>query len=303
MKKIVIAAGTGFLGKIVTEYFKTKVKTIIILTRGKNKKINNIKYVNWDAKTIGNWTNELNNADVLINLTGKSVDCRYNKKNKDLILHSRIDSTIILAEAIQKCTNPPKVWLNSSTATIYRHSSEKEMDETNGEIGTGFSVNVAKSWEKALFKQQTLNTRKVALRTAIVLGKNGGALQPILNLSKIGFGGKQGSGNQKISWIHELDFARSIEFIIHTKKIEGVINIVSPKPSSNSVFMKTLRKITRVPFGIPIPKPLLEFGAKLIKTETELILKSRNVIPKKLENNGFKFTYPELKTAINHLVN
>ncbi|WP_438711379.1 TIGR01777 family oxidoreductase [Aquimarina muelleri] len=303
MKKIVIAAGTGFLGKIVTEYFKTKVKTIIILTRGKNKKINNIKYVNWDAKTIGNWTNELNNADVLINLTGKSVDCRYNKKNKDLILHSRIDSTIILAEAIQKCTNPPKVWLNSSTATIYRHSLEKEMDETNGEIGTGFSVNVAKSWEKALFKQQTLNTRKVALRTAIVLGKNGGALQPILNLSKIGFGGKQGSGNQKISWIHELDFARSIEFIIHTKKIEGVINIVSPKPSSNSVFMKTLRKITRVPFGIPIPKPLLEFGAKLIKTETELILKSRNVIPKKLKNNGFKFTYPELKTAINHLVN
>lgn len=302
MKKMVIAAGTGFLGKIVTEYFKTKVKTIIVLTRGKSKEINNIKYVNWDAKTIGNWANELNNADVLINLTGKSVDCRYNKKNKDLILHSRIDSTIILAEAIQKCTNPPKVWLNSSTATIYRHSLEKEMDEINGEIGTGFSVNVATSWEKALFEQQTLNTRKVALRTAIVLGKSGGALQPILNLTRIGFGGKQGSGNQKISWIHELDFARSIEFIIHTKKIEGVINIVSPKPSTNSIFMKTLRKIIRVPFGIPISKPLLEFGAKLIKTETELILKSRNVIPQKLENHGFKFTYPELKSAINHLV-
>ncbi len=302
MKKMVIAAGTGFLGKIVTEYFKTKVKTIIILTRGKNKEINNIKYVNWDAKTIGNWTNELNNADVLINLTGKSVDCRYNKKNKDLILHSRIDSTIILAEAIQKCTNPPKVWLNSSTATIYRHSLKKEMDEINGEIGTGFSVNVAKAWETALFKQQTLNTRKVALRTAIVLGKSGGALQPILNLTRIGFGGKQGSGNQKISWIHELDFARSIDFIIHTQKIEGVINIVSPKPSTNSIFMKTLRKIIRTPFGIPISKPLLEFGAKLIKTETELILKSRNVIPQKLENHGFKFTYPELKTAINHLV-
>lgn len=302
MKKMVIAAGTGFLGKIVTEYFKTKVKTIIVLTRGKSKEINNIKYVNWDAKTIGNWTNELNNADVLINLTGKSVDCRYNKKNKDLILHSRIDSTIILAEAIQKCTNPPKVWLNSSTATIYRHSLEKEMDEINGEIGTGFSVNVAKAWETALFKQQTLNTRKVALRTAIVLGKSGGALQPILNLTRIGFGGKQGSGNQKISWIHELDFARSIEFIIHTQKIEGVINIVSPKPSTNSIFMKTLRKIIRTPFGIPISKPLLEFGAKLIKTETELILKSRNVIPQKLENHGFKFTYPELKAAINHLV-
>lgn len=302
MKKMVIAAGTGFLGKIVTEYFKTKVKTIIILTRGKNKEINNIKYVNWDAKTIGNWANEINNADVLINLTGKSVDCRYNKKNKNLILSSRTDSTIVLAEAIQKCTNPPKIWLNSSTATIYRHSLEKEMDEINGETGTGFSVNVAKSWEKALFKQQTLNTRKVALRTAIVLGKNGGALHPILNLTRIGFGGKQGLGNQKISWIHELDFARSIEFIIHTKKIEGVINIVSQKPCTNSIFMKTLRKIIRVPFGIPIPKPLLEFGARLIKTETELILKSRNVIPEKLENHGFKFRYPELKTAINHLV-
>ncbi len=301
MKKVIIAAGTGFLGKVLIEYLKPKSETIIILTRGKSKIENNVKFVNWDAKTIGNWKNELDNADVLINMTGKSVDCRYNKKNKDLILSSRIESTAILGKAIKECHNPPKVWLNSSTATIYRHSLDKEMDEIHGEIGTGFSVNVATSWENTFFEQQTPKTRKVALRTSIVLGKNGGALQPIVNLTKIGFGGKQGHGNQKLSWIHETDFARSLEFIINNQKITGVINIVSPKPTTNQAFMRILRKLMKIPFGISLSKPILEFGARLIKTETELILKSRNVVPKKLQDHGFVFLYPNLKTALNDL--
>ncbi|PKV52694.1 hypothetical protein ATE84_4814 [Aquimarina sp. MAR_2010_214] len=302
MKKIVIAAGTGFLGKILIAYFKTKVESITILTRGKSRTENNVQFMHWDAKTTGDWVHALENAEIIINLTGKSVDCRYTQKNKDLILNSRVTSTAILGEAISKCKNPPKIWLNSSTATIYRHSLDKEMDEINGEIGTGFSVDVATSWEKTFFNQQTPKTRKVALRTSIVLGKKGGALPPILNLTRIGLGGKQGNGNQKLSWIHELDFARSIEFIIKNPGIKGVINIVSPKPVTNSVFMKTLRGVVKIPLGIPISKPILEFGARIIKTETELILKSRNVIPSKLMNNGFQFLYPDIKPALITLI-
>ncbi|WP_027392612.1 TIGR01777 family oxidoreductase [Aquimarina latercula] len=303
MKKIVIAAGTGFLGNVLVDYFKTKVETIVILTRGKNKIEGTIKYEHWDGKTIGAWKNELEGSDVLINMTGKSVDCRYHQKNKDLILSSRVVSTNILGEAISSCEHPPKVWLNSSTATIYRHSLDKEMDEIDGEIGTGFSVNVATNWENAFFTHKTPKTRKVALRTSIVLGKNGGALQPIINLVKIGFGGKQGKGNQKFSWIHETDFARSLEFIIENEEIQGPINIVAPKPTDNNNLMKTLRNVTKVPFGIPLPKPLLEIGARIIKTETELILKSRNVIPKKLLQNGFQFKYPDLVNATKELTN
>ncbi|MGY3792552.1 TIGR01777 family oxidoreductase [Aquimarina sp. 433] len=301
MKKLVIAAGTGFLGDILVEYFKNKVDTIIILTRGENRTLNNIRYVQWDAKSIGNWQSELEGADVLINMTGKSVDCRYHQKNKDLILSSRVESTNVLGKVISNCVNPPKVWLNSSTATIYRHSLDMEMDEINGEIGTGFSVNVATNWEHAFFSHHTPKTRKVALRTSIVLGKKGGALQPILNLVKIGFGGKQGKGNQKFSWIHEIDFARSLEFIINNPEMEGPINIVAPNPSDNKTLMQTLRKVTNINIGIPLPKFLLEIGARMIKTETELILKSRNVIPKKMQEAGFQFTYPDLTEATKEL--
>ncbi|MEW7280643.1 TIGR01777 family oxidoreductase [Aquimarina sp. 2201CG1-2-11] len=298
MKKIVIAGGTGFLGKVLVEHFKSKAESITVLTRGKTRKINNIHFVNWDATTISNWITVLENSDVLINMTGKSVDCRYTSKNKALILNSRVASTSILGQAIHKCKNPPKLWLNSSTATIYRHSLDKEMNEINGEIGTGFSVDVAKAWEKAFFEQPTPKTRKVALRTAIVLGKNGGALPPIINLVKMGLGGKQGKGNQKLSWIHEIDFTRSIEFIINNIHIQGYLNIVSPKPTSNLIFMKTLRKVMKKSIGIPISKNVLEIGAKIIRTETELVLKSRNVIPTKLTDNGFLFMYSDLESAL-----
>ncbi len=301
MKKIIIAAGTGFLGQVLVNYFKPKVDRIVVLTRGKNKIEDTIHYVHWDAKTIGDWTKELENADALINMTGRSVDCRYNEQNKKLILHSRTESTNILGVAINRCNYPPKIWINSSTATIYRHSLDKEMDEIHGEIGTGFSVEVAKAWEKSFFKEDTPYTRKIALRTSIVLGKNGGALPPLVRLTKIGMGGKQGPGNQKISWIHELDFARSVEFIIHNKKIDDVINVVSQKPTTNAHFMQTLQKVLHVPFGIPMNKSILEFGARIIKTETELILKSRNVIPKKLKDHGFTFQYSDLKHALESL--
>jgi uncharacterized protein (TIGR01777 family) len=299
--KLIIAAGTGFLGQVLTNHFKAKFEEIIILTRGTSKTNGNIKYVNWDAKTFSGWEAALENATVLINLTGKSVDCRYTKGNKKAILLSRIESTKILNKAVAQCISPPKHWLNSSTATIYRFSLDKEMDERTGEIGNDFSMNVAQSWEKAFFKTETPNTLKTALRTSIVLGKNGGAFVPLKALAKFGFGGQQGKGNQFISWIHEKDFARAIHFIIE-KEITGVVNIVSPKPITNKNFMSLLRKSIGRPFGVPISELLLKIGAVIIKTESELVLKSRNVIPKRLQQNGFTFKYDTLEKAFDSLL-
>lgn len=204
-------------------------------------------------------------------------------------------------KAVLQCTHPPKHWLNASTATIYRHSLDQQMDEYTGEIGNDFSMNVAQSWEKAFFKTETPKTLKTALRTAIVLGKKGGAFLPLKNLTKMGFGGKQGNGNQFVSWIHEEDFARAVEFIIQNEII-GKINIVSPEPIRNTDFMKAQRKAMKIPFGAPIGKRMLEFGAKIIGTETELVLKSRNVIPKRLLENGFTFHYSNLKNVFQNLV-
>jgi uncharacterized protein len=300
MNKLIIAAGTGFLGQVLVNHFKDKFEEIVILTRGKSQSIDGIKYVNWNSKTFSGWEKELENADVLINLAGKSVDCRYTKENKKEILLSRIESTKILNKAVLKCGTPPKHWLNSSTSTIYRFSLDKQMDEIDGEIGNDFSMNVAQSWEKAFFKTETPKTLKTALRTSIVLGKNGGAFIPLKTLAKIGFGGKQGNGNQFISWIHEDDFANAIEFIIQ-KEIGGVINIVSPQPIANAIFMKKLRKSVGFPFGIPINSFLLKIGSFIIRTETELVLKSRNVIPKRLLKNGFKFRFENLDNAFQNL--
>ncbi len=302
MSKLIIAGGSGFLGNVLIEHFKNSFSAIIILTRTSQPDRGIVKYVLWDAKTLDAWAKEIDGADVLINLTGKSVDCRYSEENKSLILSSRLDSTKILGEAIIAAKNPPRIWLNSSTATIYRHSLDMQMYETTGEIGDGFSVDVAKAWEKVFFSFKLKNTRQVALRTSIVFGKNGGAFVPIKKLVKLGFGGKQGGGDQKVSWIHQTDFARSIQFIIENKALSGYVNIVSPQPTTNKILMEKLRNAVGMPFGIPMPTPLLKFGAKLIKTETELILKSRNVIPQKLQESGFAFSFGSLDEAINDLI-
>jgi len=307
MKKLIISGGSGFLGSLITDYFRSRFDEIVLLSRkrvfnNKNQIQNNIRAVLWDAKTFSGWEKEFENADVVINMAGRSVDCRYNQKNKDLIMNSRVNSTTIIGAAIAMCTNPPKVWLNSSTATIYRHSLDKEMSEVDGEIGTGFSVNVATSWEHAFFSSNTPKTRKVALRTSIVLGKNGGALQPIKRITQLGLGGKQGNGKQKFSWIHEYDFVRSLAFLIDHPELEGAFNIVSPQPSTNKELMQLMRRTLSIPFGLPSPRPLLELGARIIKTETELLLKSRNVIPTRLQQSGFNFSHPNLKEALQDLL-
>ena len=301
MKKLIIAAGTGFLGNVLIQHFKNKFEEIVILTRGKSEIKNQIKYVNWNAKSFSGWEKELENTDVVINLAGKSVDCRYTEKNKTEILASRIDSTKILNQAILQCKNPPKHFINSSTATIYRHSEDKEMDEYTGEIGNDFSMNVAKSWEKTFYEIDTPKTLKTAIRTSIVLGKNGDAFIPLKKLTQFGLGGKNGNGSQFVSWIHEKDFARAVEFIIE-KELSGSINVVSPLPVRNEEFMKKLQKEIGIPFGLLISKSMLEIGARIIKTETELVLKSRNVLPKRLTENGFEFQFGDIDKTFKNLL-
>ncbi len=296
--KIIIAAGTGFLGKNLKNYFTEKGNEVYILTR--NPKRQNELF--WNAKTLGEWKNILENSDVLINLTGKSVDCRYTDKNKQEIYPSRIESTKVLQQAVDQCINKPKLWLNSSSATIYVHSEKQLNTEENGIVGDDFSMNICKSWEHEFFKVRNENVRKVALRTSIVLGNNGGAFPKLKMLTKLGLGGKQGKGNQKVSWIHIEDFCRAVEFIIEHENISGNINITAPHPLSNEEFMKKLRKEMKVPFGLNAPVWQLEIASIFLKTETELLLKSRNVYPGKLIQNGFEFSYPTAEVAFQNLV-
>jgi len=298
-KKIIIAAGTGFLGQILENYLTEEGYNVLILTRSTKKE----NHLLWDAKELGHWKNEFEHAYAIINLTGKSVDCRYNDKNKSLIYSSRIDSTNIIGKAIQQCNHPPKVWINSSTATIYKYSLDKEMTEDNGVIGNDFSMNIAKSWEKAFYSHDIPNVRQIAIRTSIVLGKNGGALIPLKNITKAGMGGKQGSGNQRVSFIHENDFARAILFLLEKETITGNMNVTAPNPSNNKVLMDTIRKELKIYFGIPQPIWLLKIGTFIIGTEAELVLKSRNVIPKRLLDSGFNFKYKTIEATLKDLLN
>jgi hypothetical protein len=302
MKKLIIAGGSGFIGKNISQHFKDKGYSVIVLTRGSSKIRNEIQYLFWDAKTLGSWTTELEGADLVINLTGKSVDCRYTATNKKEILNSRVDSTKIIGEAIENCKIPPKLWINSSTATIYRHSLDKPMTEENGEFGNDFSMNVAKAWEDAFFTSPTPSTRKVALRISLVLGKNEGVLPVLKRLTKIGLGGKHGNGKQKFAWIHIADLIRIIDFIEANNDQEGSINCTSPESIDNKHFMQTLRNTVSATFGIPTPKWMLVIGTFVLRTESELILKSRFVQPKRLLDAGFIFKFDNVKQALHNLI-
>lgn len=296
--KIIIAAGTGFLGKNLEKYFTEKGNQVYILTRNPKRK----NEIRWDAKTLGEWKNLLEGSDVLINLAGKSVDCRYTEKNKREIYDSRINSTKVLQQAVDNCINKPKIWLNASSATIYVHSEKHLNTEENGIIGDDFSMNICKSWEEEFFKTENPDTRKVVLRTSIVLGNNGGAFTKLKMITKLGLGGKQGRGNQNVSWIHIDDFCRAVEWIIENEDISGKINVTAPNPLNNEEFMRKLRKEMKILFGLNAGVWQLEIASVFLKTETELLLKSRNVYPEKLIINGFKFSYPDIETAFKNLV-
>jgi hypothetical protein len=292
-KKIVIAGGTGFVGGYLNKKFTAAGYVVTIISRNKD-------HVGWNDDAL--ISEALENADMLINLAGKSVDCRYNEKNRKEIYDSRIDTTKILGEALLNCKNPPALWINSSTATIYRHSEDRPMTESTGEIGTGFSVNVATNWEKTFFGFTLPHTRQVALRMAIVLGSNGGVIKPLKNLVRFGLGGKQGSGKQMFSWIHIEDLFRIITFFQQHTELSGIFNTSAPNPVTNKAFMQSLRKNMGAAIGLPAPVWLLKIGAVIIRTETELILKSRWVIPERLLAAGFHFQYSHIDTALEHIL-
>lgn len=299
--KIILAGGSGFLGMSLANYFKDNYD-VVILSRTNKEDKDGIRYVSWDAKNLSYWTKELEGALAIINLTGKSVNCRYNQANKMEIYQSRLDSTYIIGMAIEKCIIKPSIWFNAASSTIYRNELEKANTEDEGILGSGFSVDVCKKWEAMFYGFTTKGVRKINLRIAIVLGKDKSVMIPFKALAKYGLGGKSGNGNQMFSWVHIDDFCKAIHFLLKNENHNGTFNIAAPNPTSNSIFMKTLRQNIKIPFGVSQPKWMLEMGAWLINTETELILKSRWVIPKKLNEIGFKFQHETIESALKDLV-
>lgn len=304
MRTIILAGGSGFLGESLADYFSSKGDSVIVLSRSVPRyleKSKNISFVAWDARSAGQWIDKLESADALINLTGKNVNCRYTESNKKEILESRIRSTALIGESLRMLKDPPKVWINASSATIYNASSTTFMTEDSNDIGDDFSMSVCKHWEHVFNNYRIPGVRKIAARIGIVIGKKGGAFLPLRNLAMIGFGGRQGDGYQYCSWIHVRDFCAAIDHLIMSPGSKGVYNISSPDPVTNQVFMKYLRKGCNIAVGIPLPKTLLEIGAVFIGTETELILKSRKVFPKRLLDEGFVFEFDEAKKALINL--
>ena len=296
--KIILAGGNGYLGTVLADHYKKIANEVIILSRHPKAVENNIKTLVWDGKHAGDWLNELDNAELMVNLCGKNVNCRYTKGNKKAILDSRIGPTNLLGNIIAKLPHPPKLWINVTSATIYRHAEDRMQDEITGEIGEGFSVDICRAWEKAFFEADTPGTRKVALRMGIVFGKSDGVFPRLLNLVKIGLGGRQGNGRQLVSWIHEQDVAGITEWLIEHTEINGVVNATSPNAVSNTLQMRVIREAYGAKIGLPTPKWLLKIGALIIGTEMELILKSRWVFPKRLIEAGYEFEYPKMKEAV-----
>jgi hypothetical protein len=354
-KKIVIAGGTGFIGQAMAQYFG-KDNHVVILTRkavnSHNNNYNsqllkaadgyNITYWRWDGRHVEkHWLNDIEGADIVINLAGKSVNCRYNDRNKKEVLASRVDATQAIGQAIRHATHPPQLWINAASATIYRHALDRPQEEENGEISDlkqdnmpyslldrlrfrwkkaraglqhgkdseqyrqldkDFSVGICRQWEQAFFEEHTPGTRKVALRAAITLGA-GGVMVPYFNLLKAGLGGYQGNGQQMYSWIHEEDLCRVVEWCYEQPEATGVYNCAAPNPVTNTVFMRTLRKVTGHKFGLPAFTWMLELGARLIGTESELVLKSRWVLPGRLLRSGFRFKFQQADEALQDIVN
>jgi uncharacterized protein len=313
-KKIIIAGGTGFIGQELTNYFGGGNEIIILTRQVKNEKTNafgqncissaalqNTRFIKWDGKTPGNWATELNGADLLINLAGKTVNCRYNEKNKQEIFDSRTNSVKILGIAINQCTQPPKLWINAASATIYPNATNTPRDENFTDFANDFSVQVCKLWEQTFYEYRTPFTRKVALRMAITLGA-GGVMTPYFNLLKFGLGGRQGSGKQMYSWVHVTDTCRMIEWLYEHSALEGTFNCVSPNAVTNNEFMATLRKTAGYKFGLPAYEWMLKIGASLIGTEKELVLKSRWVLPTKILQTGFTFQYANLHDAFKEII-
>ena len=296
---IVIAGGTGFFGNYLINFFK-KDYSIIVLTRKKSYLENEVKYVNWDGERQGGWLTCIDGAEVLINLSGKSINCKFTKENRGKLLSSRINSTKALVTGISSLKNPPKVFLNASSGSMYQ-LQDRPNTESDVDFKNNFLSDMALKWEEEFFKNELPNTRRVALRISLILGKSGGIYEVLQQLTKLYLGGFVGSGKQMMSWIHFKDAVNAIEFIISHDDLNGSINFSTINTESNTNFMRKLRVSLNVRFGFPAPKIGLKLMSSIIDIEPSLVLNSVNFIPRKLLDNGFKFQYEKLEDAFKDL--
>lgn len=299
----ILAGGGGFLGGVLARHWHAAGRRVVVLARRPESCARRlppgVEVLRWDGVSPGAWTQALEGAAVLVNLAGRSVDCRYHARNRAEILASRVDSTRLLADALANCRQPPPLWLNSSSATIYRHAEDRGQDERSGELGEGFSVDVCRAWEAACLERPLPGVRRVLLRTAIVLGREGGVYPVFARLARLGLGGTVAGGRQMFSWLHETDFARAVdELCARPPERDEAINLSAPCPVPLARFQRDLRRSLRVPVGLPLPGPLLHVGAWIIRTEPELLLKSRWVLPRRLMERDFRFVHPSLPGAL-----
>lgn len=289
--KVVITGGTGFIGRYLESRFRELNHEVFVVSRKSTQ-------YGWDEQLL---IELINGTDVLINLAGKTINCRHTSKNRMEILTSRLESTALLNKVIRKCQQPPKLFVNASASAIYRPTVELSHAENSTDFDNSFLADVVKQWENRFFEITAPTVRKVALRTSVVLGENGGALSPLYLLTHLGLGGRQGNGKQMFSWIHIEDYFQIILFAINNNTVEGVVNCTSPSPVANAQLMKGLRKVCKMPIGIPAPAFVIKMGAFFIGTESSLLLNSVNFKPEKLIESGYQFKYPNLMDALRQL--
>jgi len=307
--KVVIPGGTGQVGGILARALRDRGHDVVVLSR---KAVPGAGVVAWDGRTLGEWAREIDGADIVVNLAGRSVNCRYTPSNLREMMDSRVDSTRAVGLAVERASRPPRVWLQMSTATLYAHRFDAPNDESSGIIGGDepdaprywrFSIAIAKAWELAQREADTPHTRKVVLRTAMVMSRDrGGVFDTLLGLTRRGLGGAIAGGRQFVSWIHERDFVRAVEFLIEREGLEGPVNLSSPQPLPQRDFMGALREASETPIGLPASKWMVEVGALFLRTDTELVLKSRRVVPGRLLAAGFSFDFPQWRSAAIELV-
>jgi uncharacterized protein (TIGR01777 family) len=301
--KVVIPGGTGQVGTILDRALTADGHDVVVLTRSPNGE----RQAYWDGSTLGDWAAEVDGSDVVINLAGRSVSCRYTRENLEAMMNSRVESARVVGDAIAAAAQPPQVWLQMSTATIYRHRFDAPNDEYDGPIGGNeqdvpgywaYSVKIAQNWEAAQERAATPRTRKVALRSAMVMSPDrGGAFDVLSWLTRLGLGGPVAGGRQYVSWIHDHDFVRAVRFLIDRDDLAGAVNLAAPHPLPQRAFMRELRSAWRMPFGLPATSHMAELGAFALSSDTELLLKSRRVVPSRLTDAGFTFEHPRWRTA------
>ncbi len=298
--KIVIAGGSGFIGQLLVDYYRRENYEVVVLTRDARLHVPGVRFVKWDGKNMGSWVSEIEGCEAVINLSGKSVNCRPTNKNKKEIIDSRVNSTVLIGKAIHQSKSPPRVWINAGGVGVFSGTERFPKDE-NAALGTNFSADVARLWEEAFLEAETPYTRKVFLRIALVLKKGQGFLQPLELLVRMGLGGKMGNGKQYFPWIHHLDLIRIFDHAVQNPEIAGIIHASSPETVMNAAFMRQLRKTLGMAFGIPAPALAVRIGAWLLGTNGELALSDNYAVPGRLQKARYPFLYPDLESALSNL--